>query len=311
MDAIHALLKKIVDLPVFLKNGTCSRVQVLADTESVVCNNYLVASPYLTYLTMATKTVVFIHGLWIHASSWQQWMELFKQRGYKTLSPGWPGDGATVAESRANPQAIANRGVTEIADSYASVIASLSEPPVVIGHSFGGLIAQVLLSRGIASAGVAIDPAPMKGVWQLPLSALKASFPVLGNPFNLKKAISLTFDEFCYGFANAIPIDEAKQLYEQWTIPAPARPLFQAATATFAGSETKVNTSNTSRGPLLITGGEKDNIAPPILGKTSAKKYNSSVKTDFKLFEDRGHSLIVDHGWKEVAEYTLQWLGKN
>ncbi|MEO8765608.1 MAG: alpha/beta hydrolase [Ginsengibacter sp.] len=259
---------------------------------------------------MAKRTIVFIHGLWIHTSSWQPWMDFFNQHGYKTLNPAWPGDLPTIAECRANPESIANRGVTEIADSYARVIASLSEPPIVIGHSFGGLIAQVILGRGIASAGIALDPAPMKGVWQLPFSALKASFPVLSNPFNLNKAISLSFNQFRYGFANAVPEKEARDLYERWTIPAPARPLFQAATATFAGSETKVNTSNTERGPLLITGGEKDHIAPPILGKASLKKYNSSVITEFKMFQNRGHSLIVDHGWMQVAESTLLWLNK-
>ena len=257
---------------------------------------------------MAKATVVFIHGLWIHTSSWQSWMDFFNEHGYDTLNPAWPGDSSTVAECRAHPQAIANRGVTEIADSYARVIATLPQPPVVIGHSFGGLIAQVLLGRGIAAAAVAIDPAPIKGVWQLPFSALKASFPVLGNPFNLKKAVSLTFKQFQYGFANAVPEAEAKELYDRWTIPAPARPLFQAATATFAGNQTKVNTGNVTRGPLLITGGEKDNIAPPVLGKASLKKYNPAVSTEFKLFEGRGHSLIVDHGWQEVAQYSLDWL---
>jgi pimeloyl-ACP methyl ester carboxylesterase len=151
----------------------------------------------------------------------------------------------------------------------------------------------------------------MKGVWQLPFSALKASFPVLGNPFNFRKAVSLSFGQFRYGFANAVPEDEARQLYDRWTIPAPARPLFQAATASFAGSETKVNTANKNRGPLLITAGEKDHIAPPILGKASLKKYNGSVKTEFKMFAGRGHSLILDHGWKEVAEYALGWLNQN
>jgi pimeloyl-ACP methyl ester carboxylesterase len=259
---------------------------------------------------MSKRKIVFIHGLWIHSSSWQPWMDFFNQQGYDTLNPAWPGDSATVAECRVNPQAIANRGVTEVADSYAKVIASLPQAPIVIGHSFGGLIAQILLGRGIAVAGIAIDPAPMKGVWQLPFSALKASFPVLGNPFNLKKAKSLTFNQFKYGFANAVPEEEARQLYDRWTIPAPARPLFQAATATFAGSQTKVNTKNSTRGPLLVTGGSKDHIAPPILGKASVKKYNSSAITEFKLFEGRGHSLIVDHGWKEVAQYSLEWLKK-
>ncbi|MFI5155425.1 MAG: alpha/beta hydrolase [Chitinophagales bacterium] len=260
---------------------------------------------------MTKRNIVFIHGLWIHASSWQPWMEFFKEFGYDSLNPGWPGDGPTVAACRENAEAIGNRGVGEVADSYAKVIAGLSSPPILIGHSFGGLLTQILLGRGIAAAGIAMDPAPIKGVWQLPFSALKASFPVLGNPFNLKKAISLTFNQFVYGFANAIPEEEARELYDRITIPAPARPLFQAATATFAGSETKANTGNTTRGPLLITGGSKDHIAPPILGKASAAKYKKLVVTDFKLFEGRGHSLASDHGWKEIAQFSLEWLQKN
>jgi pimeloyl-ACP methyl ester carboxylesterase len=258
-----------------------------------------------------TKTIVFIHGLWMHTSSWQQWMDFFNEQGYETLNPSWPGDAETVAECRANPEAIANRGVTEIVDSYAKVIATLPKPPIVIGHSFGGLIAQILLGRNLASACIAIDPAPIKGVWQLPFSVLKASLPVLGNPFNFKKANSLTFKQFCYGFANTLPEKEARELYDRWTIPAPCKPLFQAATASFVGSETKVNTKNTKRGPLLVTGGAKDNQAPAILGKASVKKYNASVVSDFKLFEGRGHSLVIDNGWKEIADYSLSWLKKN
>lgn len=260
---------------------------------------------------MAKKTIVFIHGLWLHASSWQPWMYFFNQHGYDTLNPPWPGDSATVAESRSNSKDIANRGVTEIADSYSKLIKTLPEQPIVIGHSFGGLIAQIILGRGIARAAIAIDPAPMKGVWQLPFSALKAAFPVLGNPLNINKAVSLTFNQFKYAFANTVTDQEARELYEHWTIPAPARPLFQAAVATFAGSETKVNTTNKTRGPLLITGGEKDHTAPPVLGIASLKKYNGSAITSYKSFEGMGHSLVVDHGWKEVAEYSLEWLNKN
>lgn len=260
---------------------------------------------------MTKRTIVFVHGLWMHADSWQPWMEFFQQHGYAAVNPLWPGDSTTVEDCRKNPGAIANRGVTEVVDSYAKIITAMPEPPIVIGHSFGGLVTQILLGRGIAAAGIAIDPAPMKGVWQLPLSALKASLPVLGNPFNLKKAISLTFSQFKYAFANAIPEEEAKDLYNRLTIPAPARPLFQAAMASFAGSETKVNTSNSTRGPLLITAGEKDHIVPPILSRAAAKKYNKAVVTEFKLFENRGHSLASDHGWREIAEYSLQWLNKN
>ena len=260
---------------------------------------------------MAKGTVVFIHGLWIHADSWKSWMQFFQGKGYEALNPSWPGDSLSVEACRANPQMIANRGVLEITDSIAKVIANLKEPPIVIGHSFGGLIAQIILGRGLAVAGVAIDPAPIKGVWQLPFSALKASLPVLGNPFNLKKAVSLTFNQFKYCFANALPEQEAKEIYDRWTIPAPARPLFQAAFATLNPfAETIVNTTNTSRGPLLITGGDQDHIAPPILGKASSKKYPASVITEFKIFEGRGHSLILDHGWREVAEYSLAWLNR-
>jgi non-heme chloroperoxidase len=259
---------------------------------------------------MAKKTIVFVHGLWIHTSAWKPWMDFFNQQGYETINPAWPGDSLTVAECRANPQAIANRGVSEVVSSYTKAIESLDEPPIVIGHSFGGLITQVLLGKGIAAAGIAIDPAPIKGVWQLPFSALRASLPVLGNPFNFKKAVSLSLGQFIYGFANALPESEARELYDRWTIPAPARPLFQAALASIVGSETKVDTRNNRRGPLLITGGEKDHIAPAILGKASLKKYNPSVVSEFKLFEGRGHSLVLDHGWKEVAEYALAWLQK-
>jgi len=257
---------------------------------------------------MKKGTIVFIHGLWIHASSWQPWMDFFGGQGYETLNPPWPGDSLSVSASRSNPSAIANRGVMEVVNSYSQVIASLSETPIVIGHSFGGLVEQIISGRGMAKAAVAIDPAPMKGVWQLPLSTLRASFPILGNPFNLNKAVSLTFNQFRYGFANAVPEHEARTLYDRWTIPAPARPLFQAAMASLAGSETRVNTSNTTRGPLLITGGDKDHIAPPVLGKASSRKYHGAVVTDFKLFEGRGHSLIVDQGWEEIAKYALSWL---
>ncbi|MFI5152503.1 MAG: alpha/beta hydrolase [Chitinophagales bacterium] len=233
------------------------------------------------------------------------------KKGYQTINPGWPGDANTVEECRKHPEAIANRGVKEVADAYAKVIQGLSEPPIVIGHSFGGLIAQIILARGIAGIAVAIDPAPIKGVWQLPFSALKAGFPVLGNPSNLKKAVSLTFDQFKYGFANAVSEQEARELYDRWTIPAPARPLFQAAFASISGSETKVDSKNQNRGPLLITGGEEDHIAPPIFGKASAKKYKYPLVTEFKMFSGRGHSLILDRGWREIAEYASWWLNEH
>jgi len=181
---------------------------------------------------MTKNPIVFIHGLWMHSSTWKPWMQFFAQYGYESLNPDWPGDAATVEESRANKKAIANHSIQEVADGYAKVISSLPSQPILIGHSFGGLMVQILLGRSIAAAGIAIDPAPIKGVWQLPFSALKASFPVLGNPFNLTKAISLTHKQFRYAFANAIPDEESKDLYERFTVPSPARPLFQVAFAT-------------------------------------------------------------------------------
>jgi pimeloyl-ACP methyl ester carboxylesterase len=188
----------------------------------------------------------------------------------------------------------------------------LSSKPILIGHSFGGLMVQILLGRGMGAAGIAIDPAPVKGVWQLPFSALKSSFPVLGNPFNLTKAVSLTHKQFRYAFTNAIPEAESKLLYDRFTVPSPARPLFQVAFATLnPAAQNKVNTTNATRGPLLITSGDKDHIVPPVLCTATLKKYKKSPAiTEFKSFANRGHSLALDHGWTEIAEYSLKWLNE-
>ena len=261
---------------------------------------------------MSKNPIVFVHGLWMHSSTWKPWMQFFAQHGYESLNPDWPGDGATVEESRTNTKAIANHGIKEVADGYAKIVESLPSKPILIGHSFGGLIVQILLGRGIASAAIAIDPAPIKGVWQLPLSALKASSPVLGNPLNLTRSVSLTYKQFRYGFTNAVPEQEAKELHERWTVPSPGRPLFQVAFATLnPNAENKVNTANATRGPLLITSGEKDHIVPPVLCKATLKKYRKSpAVTELKSFANRGHSLALDHGWTDIAEYSLKWLNE-
>ena len=239
-------------------------------------------------------------------------MDFFNQHGYECINPDWPGDGATVEQSRANKKLTANRGISEIADGYAKVISTLPAKPIVIGHSFGGLMVQLLLGKEIAAAGIAIDPAPIKGVWQLPLSALKASLPVLGNPFNLTKSVSLTHKQFHYAFTNAISEEESKEIYDRYTVPSPARPLFQVAFATLNPmAQNKVNVSNATRGPLLITSGEKDHIVPPILCKATFKQYKKSPAiTEFISFANRGHSLVADHGWTEIAEYSLKWLNE-
>ena len=254
--------------------------------------------------------VVFIHGLWLHGSSWQPWVDHFKEAGYDASAPGWPGDAETVQATRANAEAVANHGVDEITDHYAKVIAALPAKPIVIGHSFGGVIVEKLLGEGHAAAAVAIDAAPIKGVLPLPISALRASFPALRNPGNLDAAVSLTPEQFEYAFGNTLTPEESAELYERWTIPSPARPLFQAATANFnPHSETKVDVDNEERGPLLLTMGGMDRTVPEAITKSTFKQYRrSSAVTEIKEFEDRGHSLTIDHGWREVADSVLEWI---
>ncbi len=259
---------------------------------------------------MAKRNIVFIHGLWLHASSWEPWAEFFRARGYDSVHPGWPGEPATVSAAIANSAAVANRGIDDMVASYAQALSKMSEPPILIGHSFGGLFVEKLLGQGLGAAGIAIDPAPIKGVWQLPISALRATFPALANPFNLTKSVALTFDQFRYGFANAVSEEEARMLYGLYAISSPARPLFQVAAATFnPHAANAVAVSNAQRGPLLLTSGERDNTVPPVLVRAAFEKYAaSSAVTEFKSFADRGHSLVIDSGWKEIAEYAAEWL---
>src|SRR3984957_953520 len=177
--------------------------------------------------------VIFIHGLWLHASSWQPWTDLFAGEGYQPLAPGWPGDSATVAESRENPESIAGYGIDEVVEHYAAVIAGLPAAPILVGHSFGGMIAQKLLGQDLAAAAVAIDAAQIKGVLPLPLSALRATLPVFKNPANKNRAGALPADQFRLAFGNALPEEESDALSERWAIPARGKPLFEAASANF------------------------------------------------------------------------------
>ena len=254
--------------------------------------------------------VVFVHGLWLHAESWNQWIAFFRENGYEASAANWPGDGLTTEATRKNPDAVAGYGVAEIADFIAKQIAPLQKKPILIGHSFGGLLVQNLLGRDLAAAAIAIDPAPIKGVPELPFSALKASFPVLSNPFNLNRAVSLSAAQFRYAFTNAVPEQEASELYAAYAMPGPGRPLFQAATATFnPGAATKVNAANGTRGPLLLISGSDDHTVPPVLVKSTLKVYRTSpAVTEFKEFSGRGHSLTIDHGWQEIAAYCLSWI---
>jgi pimeloyl-ACP methyl ester carboxylesterase len=254
--------------------------------------------------------IVFVHGLWLHAESWNNWLKFFSEKGYQATAASWPGDSETTEATRKNARAVAGYGVTEIADHIAKQLEAFGKKPILIGHSFGGLLVQNLLGRDLAAAAIAIDPAPPKGVPELPFSALKSAFPVLGNPFNFKRAVSLTEHQFRFGFTNALPEQEAKELYAKYAMPAPGRPLFQAATALFnPKSATRVNLTNASRGPLLLVSGEKDHTVPPVLVKSNLRAYSKSPAiTELKEFAGRGHSLTIDSGWRELAEYSFGWL---
>ncbi|HEY1674075.1 MAG TPA: alpha/beta hydrolase [Streptosporangiaceae bacterium] len=256
------------------------------------------------------RPVVFIHGLWLHASSWGPWQELFAEAGYAPTAPGWPGDPDTVEESRQDPSRVAGKGIDDVVDHYAAIIRGLETPPVVIGHSFGGLIAQRLLGQDLAAAAVAVDPAPIKGVLNLPVSALRVASIALRKPANRNLAISLTPEQFRYGFGNAIPAEESAELYDRWNIPSPGKPLFEAGLANFTPrSPAKVNTGNKTRGPLLITAGGNDHTVPASISTSTRKQYHKSPAiTDLIEFHDRGHSLTIDHGWREVAQAALDWL---
>jgi alpha-beta hydrolase superfamily lysophospholipase len=257
--------------------------------------------------------VMFIHGLWLHASSWFDWIEACKEAGYEATAPGWPDEADTIEAARAEPDAQAGHGVDDVVHHYAELIAELDRPPVLIGHSFGGTIVQRLLGDGVGAAGVAIDAAPIKGVLRLPFSSLRSAFPVLRNPANRTRTVSLTAEQFRYAFCNAIPADESDELWARWTIPSPGRPIFQAATASLTPhSAVEVETGNDARGPLLLVAGGKDHTVPAAITRSTLKRYrHAKATTEIIELPDRGHSLVIDSGWREVADTCLAWLARH
>ncbi|MFD8818930.1 alpha/beta hydrolase [Streptomyces sp. NPDC059627] len=263
-------------------------------------------------MNRSPRPVVFIHGLWLHPSSWGPWEELFRERGYRPVAPGWPGVAESVELTRADPSGIAGHGIDDAVAHYARVVDALPEPPVLVGHSFGGVIAQKLLGQNRAAAAVAIDAAQIKGVLPLPLSSLRATFPVFRNPANKHRAVSLTPAQFRFAFGNTVGEQESARLYERWTIPAPGRPLFEAAAANFSRqSPAEVDTRNPDRGPLLLVAGGRDHTVPETITRATLKQYrDSQAVTDLAGFPTRGHSLTIDSGWREVAEASLDWLAK-
>jgi non-heme chloroperoxidase len=258
--------------------------------------------------------VVFIHGLWLHSTSWQPWAEMFRAAGYEPILPEWPGVPDTVAEAREHPESQAGVGIDQVIEHHAGIVRGLSAPPVLIGHSFGGLVVQALLDDGLGRAGVAIDPAPIRGVLRLPAAQIRSALPVLGNPANRKRAVSLSPEQFQASFGNALPAEESGRLHELWTIPGPGKPLFQSALANMTPrgrAATAVDTRTAERGPLLIISGGADRTVPGSVSKAAYKLYGKSAAvTEFREFPDRGHSLTVDSGWSEVAQAALDWLTK-
>jgi pimeloyl-ACP methyl ester carboxylesterase len=257
--------------------------------------------------------VVFVHGLWLLPSSWDRWATFFEEGGFVALSPGWPDDPDTVAEAKADPEVFARKGIGDIADYEEGFIRKLDRKPVVIGHSFGGLLTEILAGRGLARASVAISPAPFRGVLPLPISALRSSSAVLRNPANYNRAVPLTFDQFRYGFANAVSEDEAKKLYDEYSVPGPGEPIFQAAAANLnPWTEAKVNAKNPERGPMLIISGDKDHTVPWAIANASYEKQakNEDAVTEIVKLENRGHALTIDAGWRQVAQTALDFVNR-
>lgn len=255
--------------------------------------------------------VVFVHGLWLLSSSWQPWRDLFEANGYTTLAPGWPDDPATIEEARANPEVFAHKMVQGVTNHYLEAISKLDKKPAVLGHSFGGLIAQKIAGEGTSQVAVTIDNAPFKGVLPLPVSSLKSAAPVLGNPANHGRAIALTLEQFKYGWANNLDDAEAQHLYETFHVAASGAPLFQAAVANFNlfGGETRVDSKNPDRGPLLVIAGDSDHTVPlPITEATYKIQAKNPGITEIERIKGRGHSLTIDHGWREVAEVALTFV---
>jgi pimeloyl-ACP methyl ester carboxylesterase len=256
--------------------------------------------------------VVFVHGLWLLPSSWDRWAELFEQAGYTALSPGWPDDPDTVGEAKAHPEVFARKSIGDIADHYDAIVRKLDKKPAIVGHSFGGLLTQILAGRGLAAVSVAIDPAPFRGVLPLPISALRASSAVLKNPANRHRAVPLTFEQFHYAFANAVSEEEAKALYDEFAVPGSGEPIFQAAAANLnPWTEAKVDSKNPGRGPQLIISGELDHTVPWAIANSSYKREKRNpAQTKIIEMKGRGHSLTIDSGWREVAETALKFVDR-
>ena len=260
-----------------------------------------------------SNSIVLIHGLWMTALSWEQWVKHYADKGYRVVAKSWPGMDIPIDELRRDPSPIATLGVTEIVDHYEKIISELDAPPIIIGHSFGGLITQILLDRGLGASGVAIAPAPVKGIIFLPFSTLRVSFPALSNPANIHRAEPLTPDQFHYAFTNNMSEEESLTIYNRYAVPGPDRVLFQGALANFnPHAATAVDFHNNNRAPLLLISGGKDHVSPASVVQANFKLYGKSTAvTAYKEFPERTHLTLGQVGWESVADLALEWAESN
>ena len=253
--------------------------------------------------------IVLIHGLWMTPLSWEHWAARFQEKGHEVHAPAWPGFDAEPAALNRDPSGLTDLSIARILDHYEGVIRGLDRPPIIMGHSFGGLFTTILLDRGLGVAGVSVDGAPGRGILGLPLSTLRSSFPVLGNPLNRGKATALTHEQFHYAFTNTLSEADSRAAYERYAVPAANRVLFEGAVANFApGTAARVDYASDTRAPLLLLAGGKDHVVPAKTTHAIAKKYaKSRAVTDVKEWPERSHFTVGEPGWEAVADHALEW----
>jgi pimeloyl-ACP methyl ester carboxylesterase len=255
-------------------------------------------------------TIVLIHGLWMTPRSWEHWIDRYESSGYRVLAPAYPGLEVEVEALRADPSPIEALTVPGTVEHLEGIIRELETPPIIMGHSFGGVLTQILLDHGFGAAGVAIDSVPAEGVKVVPLSQIKATFPVLNNPANRHRAVPFTREQFHYAFTNTLSEEESAQVYERYHIPTPGSWVWGGILANLmpGHQDTWVNFENNDRAPLLFIAGGEDHIMPASVNKSNAKRYEkSSALTEYKEFPGRSHFTVGQDGWEEVADHALTW----